>query len=124
MKKNDYRLAILFKKRIEFFDKFQPIYCELNAYLSTIEALVKIEGKGANKKAQERALINNCVKNLDTLYEQYYIYLPKNIKEKTGDLWIRSLALESNPNEQQASRCLDLLFRLQDDIRIYVQRNR
>lgn len=116
------RAAILFEKQIECFDKFYPIFDELNAYLSTIDALLEMKGVSARKALRKTSRKNPCLKKLDKFLDQNYIYIPAELHSKAFDLWFRSLALENNPKKEQVSCCIELLFSLRDEIRAYIQR--
>jgi len=120
MKAADYRTIVIFDKQIEFFDNLMPVLHEVNCYITTLDVWSGETGKAARKQFKNTLEKNACVKALQELLEQYYVYIPEDLSREINQLHFRCMILANSQVDDATVACTDLLLGLQNNIREYI----
>ena len=110
-------VEVVYIKQTEFVDKAVTVLDQLNGYITAIDVWLAETGATAKKKLAEVAASNEPVTQLHELLKRYYIYLPEKLVQQANDLFIECLYLSSDPSHSRVSKCYDLLFAFQNELR-------
>ena len=120
MKANEYRAMVIFDKQVEFFEKLMPVLHEVNCYVTTLDVWCGDKGKDTGQAFKKALKKSDCVKALQELLDQYYIYVPEALSNEISQLHLQSIKLENSSTQEAIAACAELLFGLQDNIRKYI----
>ena len=120
MKANEYRGTVLFDKQVEFFEKLMPVLHEVNCYVTTLDVWCGDKGKDARQAFKKALKRNGCVKALQELLDQYYIYVPEALSNEVSQLHLQSSKLENSSTQEATAACTELLFGVQNSIRKHI----
>lgn len=120
MKADDYRSIRLFDKQIEFFDKLMPVLHEVNCYITTLDVWSGETGKAAGKQLRKALKKDACLRALQEILEQYYVYIPEDLSSELNQLHLRCMMLANSQADDATVACADLLLGLQNNIREYI----